>query len=70
MEKQEQNGSVNGNHLKSIVDPYDELIKNHLLHEEKVKVRIPFIKWTFEETGVLPHQTIKKISISIEFDHS
>ena len=38
VEKQEQNGSVNGNHLKSIVDPYDELIKNHLLNEEKVKV--------------------------------
>lgn len=42
MEKQEQNGSVNGNHLKSIVDPYDELIKNHLRNEEKVKVRINF----------------------------
>ena len=38
--KQEQNGSVNGNHLKSIVDPYDELIKNHLRNEEKVKVKI------------------------------
>lgn len=37
VEKQEQNGSVNGNHLKSIVDPYDELIKNHLRNEEKVK---------------------------------
>ena len=42
VEKQEQNGSVNGTHLKSIVDPYDELIKNHLRNEEKVKVRIVF----------------------------
>ena len=50
MEKQEQNGSVNGNHLKSIVDPYDELIKNHLLNEEKVKVSSIFTQWTFKET--------------------
>ena len=46
MEKQEQNGSVNGTHLKSIVDPYDELIKNHLRNEEKVKVRIGLLNST------------------------
>merc|ERR1711915_1046215 len=32
-----QNGSVNGNHVKKVIDPYDELIKNHLEKEEKVK---------------------------------
>ena len=70
MEKQEQNGPVNGNHLKSIVDPYDELIKNHLLNEEKVKVSSIFSQWTFKETKVLQNQTIKIISISFELVHS
>ena len=63
MEKQEQNGSVNGTHLKSIVDPYDELIKNHLRNEEKVKVRIVFTQNTFRGNGGIQQQTIKIISI-------
>ena len=63
MEKQEQNGSVNGTHLKSIVDPYDELIKNHLRNEEKVKVRIVFLQNTFRGNGGIQQQTIKIISI-------
>ena len=63
MEKQEQNGSVNGTHLKSIVDPYDELIKNHLRNEEKVKVRIVFTQNTSRVNGGIQQQTIKIISI-------
>lgn len=37
-EKQHQNGSVNGKDIKQLIDPYDELIKNHLQKEEKIKV--------------------------------
>jgi len=37
IEKPSQNGSVNGNHVKKLIDPYDELIKNHLEKEERVK---------------------------------
>lgn len=36
-EKQHQNGSVNGKDIKQLIDPYDELIKNHLQKEEKIK---------------------------------
>lgn len=35
-DKPEQNGSQNGS-VKQLIDPYDELIKNHLQKEEKIK---------------------------------
>ena len=38
VEKPTQNGSVNGKDIKQLIDPYDELIKNHLQKEEKIKV--------------------------------
>ena len=37
IDKPEQNGSQNGK-VKQLSDPYDELIKNHLQKEEKIKV--------------------------------
>ena len=41
VEKPTQNGSVNGKDIKQLIDPYDELIKNHLRKEEKIKVHVP-----------------------------
>ena len=38
VEKPTQNGSINGKNIKQLIDPYDELIKNHLQKEEKIKV--------------------------------
>ena len=38
--KPSENGTVNGHDIKKIIDPYDELIKNHLQKEEKIKVRV------------------------------
>jgi len=36
-DKPAQNGTVNGKTIREIVDPYDDLIKNHLQKEEKIK---------------------------------
>ena len=41
-DKPAQNGTVNGKAIREIVDPYDDLIKNHLQKEEKIKVESVF----------------------------
>merc|ERR1739842_172605 len=50
-EKPQQNGNINGkcNH----VDPYEELIKNHLAKEEKIKVVFLLITKMSIETFLL-----------------